>query len=89
MQATQAYVGERDRVLGVHSYDGARSHLCACGHHGIKIRKDRVIESDQIVRNRIRTNSEVGDGVLPEAGQEDEGVVTPSSSERVVSQPSP
>jgi len=47
------------------------SQLCACGHHGIKIREDRVIEGGQIVRNEIRAGGEVGNGVVAEAGQAD------------------
>ena len=68
----------------VKRYDGAGHHLRACSHHRIKICKDRVIEGNQIVRTGIRPSGEVGDGILAEARQEDEGIVAPCPSEFVV-----
>ena len=84
MQAAQAYVSECDCILGIHSYHGARSYLRACGHHGIEICKDRVIENDHIVRTGIWTSREVGDGIITETRQEYKRIVTPCSGEFVV-----
>ena len=84
VQTAHMEVEKRDRIVGVNCYHGVAADLRACCHYCIEVGEDRVVERDQIVRAGIRASRKIGDGVLPEAGQEDEGVVTPSPSERVV-----
>ena len=83
MQAAQADISERDR-LGVNAYDGTGPHLRTRRHHRIKICKDRVVEGNEIVGSGIRASHEFGDGIVPEARQEDERVVAACPSEFVV-----